>query len=247
MLAVPICHTVTLAIGLISDLRPRKADQLPIQTLATSTSLATATTPIDLSQRHLLAQAVACRRGERLLFQNLELTVSSGQAVWVRGPNGQGKTSLLRLLAGLSQAASGHIERLAPIVYIGHQHALKDDLTAMEALSFLIQLHGGTADGAAVSQALDRLGVKARRHAAVRTLSQGQRRRVALARLALARPQSTWILDEPFDALDSQGIATLNVMLGEHRLSGGSVVLTSHQAVDLPDQTTLDLGVPMAG
>jgi len=141
---------------------------------------------------HLHARALACRRGGRLLFQGIDLSVDAGQLVWVRGPNGRGKSSLLRLLAGLSRPAAGEITRTSPVVYIGHQHALKDDLSAQEALSFLVAMHEGAVDGAAVESALEHMGVKGRRHALVRTLSQGQRRRVSLARLLLSL-MSRWI------------------------------------------------------
>lgn len=175
------------------------------------------------------------------------MTVQPGQLVWVRGPNGRGKTSLLRLIAGLSQPASGQLDVATPIVYMGHQHALKDDLTAQESLGFLVRLHGGQGDEAGLVRALEHMGVKAKRRALVRTLSQGQRRRVALARLALSAPGAIWVLDEPFDALDTQGIDTLNTLIQTHRQSGGSVVLTSHQTVNLPDITLLDLAGLAAG
>lgn len=199
-------------------------------------------TALDASPSLLSAQDLSCRRGDRLLFEHLDLSLSPGEAVWVRGPNGRGKTSLLRLLAGLSQPAAGHIKRHATVLYLGHQHALKDDLTATEALTFLLRLHDMHPSAAEVTEALGRLGVKGRRSALVRTLSQGQRRRVALARLALSPPASVWILDEPFDALDDQGIGTLNEMIESHRQSGGALVLTSHQDVHLPRLTTRQLG-----
>lgn len=190
---------------------------------------------------HLLAQDLACRRGGRLLFAHLHMSVTPGQLVWVRGPNGQGKTSLLRLLAGLSQPEAGQVTRTGRLVYLGHQHALKDDLSAMEALAFLVALHDGQADAPHLSKALDRMGMASRCHAPVRTLSQGQRRRVALARLLLSPAPACWILDEPFDALDDAGVATLNSLLQVHRQAGGAVVLTSHQALTLPDVIELDL------
>lgn len=176
-----------------------------------------------------------------MLFRHLSLSVTSGQLLWVRGPNGQGKSSLLRLLAGLSHPEDGQISRWMPIVYLGHQYALKDDLTAQEALGFLVRLHGGEAHESALLNALARLGVKSRRGALVRTLSQGQRRRVALARLLLSHPGALWILDEPFDALDDEGIAVVSALIQSHRASGGAVVLTSHQALTLPAITVLDL------
>ncbi|HET8870859.1 MAG TPA: heme ABC exporter ATP-binding protein CcmA [Aquabacterium sp.] len=192
-------------------------------------------------------RGLACRRGSHLLFRGLDLTVLPGQLVWVRGANGQGKTSLLRLLAGLSEPAEGTIVRQAALTYVGHQHALKDDLTAQEALTFLLQLEGFPATDALVTDALARLGVKGKRLAWVRTLSQGQKRRVALARLARAPAGGLWLLDEPFDALDDQGLAAVHSLLIEHRRSGGSVVLTSHQDVPFDDVTVLALADPVAG
>jgi heme exporter protein A len=192
----------------------------------------------------LHAQALACRRGGRLLFQGIDLTVDAGQLVWVRGPNGRGKSSLLRLLAGLSRPDSGVVTRTAPMVYIGHQHALKDDLSAQEALSFLVALHEGQVDVGAVASALEQMGVKGRRHALVRMLSQGQRRRVSLARLLLSKRGSVWILDEPLDSLDDQGLALVSQLIVDHRLAGGAVIMTSHQAVNLDPLMTLDLQPP---
>ncbi|HZE92190.1 MAG TPA: cytochrome c biogenesis heme-transporting ATPase CcmA [Rhizobacter sp.] len=188
----------------------------------------------------LAASQLACRRGTRLLFKGLDLVVEAGQIVWVRGRNGRGKTSLLRLAAGLSvpddgqvlwgetpvRRASGFCERL---VFIGHANALKDDLTVTEALALLLHLHGRPHHAAALHAALERMGLHSRRDAMVLTLSQGQRRRVALARLAAEREASLWILDEPFDALDVDGVQRLNDLLVEHRERGGSILLTSHR------------------
>jgi heme exporter protein A len=114
------------------------------------------------------------------------------------------------------------------VVYIGHLNALKDDLTVCEALQFMAGLHGGDDSRAGAVAALRSLGMHHRRNAPVRTLSQGQRRRAALARLALERRSSLWVLDEPFDALDTAGIEVVNHLLREHLRIGGSVLLTSH-------------------
>jgi heme exporter protein A len=174
-----------------------------------------------------------------LLFQALDCTVQPGQVHWVRGTNGCGKTSLLRMLAGVAHVAQGHIERHAPVVYLGHQEALNGDLTAQEALGFLLQLHAGgsaeAANSARQADALTHVGVLGVRHAHVRTLSQGQRRRVALARLCLCVPRSVWLLDEPLDALDDQGVAMVLGLVQAHTKRGGSVVMTSHQPVPLPN------------
>ena len=206
----------------------------------TPTSSVTATTT-DTPVLHLTLRDLACSRGERLLLKHLNLQLWRGEAVWLRGPNGQGKTSLLRLVAGGRARQAGHVDVGAPRVYIGHQHALKDDLSVQEALAFLAHLHDLPAHDTALLQALDAWGLKAKRHALVRTLSQGQRRRVALARLALSPAGALWVLDEPFDALDATGVSTLLSLMQTHRQSGGSVLFTSHQAVDLADCRTLDL------
>ena len=192
----------------------------------------------------LAARALACRRGERLLFEGLELELRAGQVLWLRGANGRGKTSLLRLLAGLARPAGGELERpAAGFVYIAHANALKDDLSALENVQFLARLHGDAADAATCTEALRRFGLATRRHAPVRTLSQGQRRRVALARLALATGRTLWLLDEPYDALDAEGCATLDRLLSEHARGGGAVVLTSHLPLALsePVPTVLQL------
>jgi heme exporter protein A len=192
----------------------------------------------------LQAHALSGQRGERPLFIGLDLALHAGEVVWLRGRNGRGKTTLLRLLAGLSTPAAGKLAAGgAELAYIGHSNALKDDLSAAEALRFLAQLRGSAPGADAIGRALQRLGVGACRHAPVRTLSQGQRRRVALARLALPAPPPLWLLDEPFDALDDDGVATLNTLLAEHAARGGAVLLTSHQPLSLrhPVPRELDL------
>ena len=198
---------------------------------------------------------LAGERGGRPLFRRLNFELQPGQVVWLRGRNGRGKTSLLRLLAGLSTPVAGAVQcagvalaQAAPawrerLVFIAHANALKEDLSVLECLRFLAQLPGRDATAAQLGMALDRLGVAPLAARPVRTLSQGQRRRVALARLALPQPPSIWLLDEPFDALDDDGVGRLNSLLSEHAASGGSTLLTSHQALTLQDPapTVLDL------
>ncbi|MGZ8259283.1 MAG: heme ABC exporter ATP-binding protein CcmA, partial [Caldimonas sp.] len=163
----------------------------------------------------LIVRDLECRRGERLLFAPVSFVVRAGEIAWLRGANGQGKTTLLRTLAGLSAPAAGELRwtgapALAPQpLYLAHANALKDDLTARESLRFLIHLGGHDVDGAQVDAALDLFGLAGRRDAFVRTLSQGQRRRVALARLAAERVLRPWLLDEPFDAVDAAGVEVL--------------------------------------
>lgn len=200
----------------------------------------------------LAATDLACRRGERVLFTGLALAVQPGQVVWLRGDNGRGKTSLLRLLAGLATPEAGTItwrgqpirkaaaDYRADLVYIGHLNALKDDLTALESLRFMARLHGRDGGDESLQAALAAMGVHARRNAPTRTLSQGQRRRVALARLCLETRPTLWLLDEPFDALDTAGIATLNGLLAAHAARGGAVMLTSHQALTLAEPRPIE-------
>ena len=203
----------------------------------------------------LAASRLACRRGDRLLFRGLDFQLQAGQIVWLRGANGSGKTSLLRLLAGLSTPAEGSVTwdgtplrqagaaYLKSLCYVAHANALKDDLSALEALQFLARLRDPSSDAAACTEALRSVGMHSRRHAAVRTLSQGQRRRVALARLQLDRQASIWILDEPYDALDGEGCAMLDAALSAHARRGGAAVLTSHIPLTLhdPEPVTLQL------
>ncbi|MES2960410.1 MAG: heme ABC exporter ATP-binding protein CcmA [Pseudomonadota bacterium] len=176
---------------------------------------------------------LACRRGDRRLFEGLDLRVAAGEALWLRGRNGCGKTSLLRLLAGFGSPDSGHLLLTTRVLYIGHTSALHGDLTSAEALAFLLDLQRAPAaqiDSAAVLAALSRIGLRAQADVSVRGLSQGQRRRVALARLAAETEPSLWLLDEPFDALDADAAACVTALMGEHLQRGGAAIVASHQA-----------------
>lgn len=209
--------------------------------------------PLQPSTGPLAARALACQRGRRLLFRNLELELEPGSITWLRGTNGSGKTSLLRILAGLSQPAEGEVtwggkplgqagaQARQGTVYIGHTNALKDDLTLAESVAFLAVLAGLDEPVARAHQALDHLGLAQRCDAPVRTLSQGQRRRGALARLMLDQQPRTWVLDEPFDALDAHSVAILSTMIQANALRRGAVLLTSHQSVELTGAREFDL------
>ena len=184
-----------------------------------------------------------------MLFEGLDVCVAAGGIAWLRGANGQGKTTLLRTLAGLSAPAAGRISRSGavgdwPLLYLAHANGLKDDLTAFESLRFLLRLGGRDLPTPRIDAALDRFGMADRREAPVRTLSQGQRRRVALARLAASDAPALWLLDEPYDALDADGSATLDDVLAAHAKRGGIVVLTSHLPLALvePRPQVIELG-----
>ena len=173
------------------------------------------------------AQELTVRRGTEVLFKPLNFELQSGQLTWLRGSNGSGKTSLLRVVAGLSRADSGSLtwngvalagsqDYLSRLLYLGHANGLKDDLTAMESLQFLTTLRGVRHAPQRLQSALQRMGVAHRRKLATRMLSQGQRRRVVLARLALEEGPGFWVLDEPFDALDDAGVALVQELFQEN-------------------------------
>ncbi len=185
-----------------------------------------------------------CTRGERPLFKALSAVVTGGTLLRVRGANGAGKTSLLRMVCGLLTPSAGEVRwRGQPVVamreefsrellYLGHLPALKNDLTPVENLVVSCALGGTRPSPAGASAALADAGLRGYDHTPSRHLSQGQRKRVALARLALDTAVPLWVLDEPFNALDSVATAWLVGLLTAHLAGGGIVVLTSHQPVD---------------
>jgi heme exporter protein A len=200
----------------------------------------------------LSAHGLTCVRGDRRLFSGFDLKVEAGEWVHVRGENGAGKTSLLRLLAGLAQPASGEIrwcgqaigaaddEYRRNLLFFGHQGALKEDLTALENLKFASAMDGAWLPPEDALRALGRFGLKGREQLPVRVLSAGQKRRVMLARL-VTRKASLWILDEPFTALDVKAVDLLSGLVGEHVGQGGMAVLTSHQAMPIPGGRVVQL------
>jgi heme exporter protein A len=187
-----------------------------------------------------------CVRGDRTLFRDLSFTLERGALLRVAGANGSGKTSLLRIACGLTPPAHGEVrwegkgirglkeDYTRRLVYIGHANALKDDLTARENLLISSALAGLDETAEQVSDALERFGVGGCAMLPARVLSQGQRRRVALARLVLGAAFPLWVLDEPFTALDAAAVADLQALLAAQLARGGSVILTTHQEVDIP-------------
>lgn len=198
------------------------------------------------SSEGLLLEHLHGARAGRALFADLNLALSSGELLWVRGANGAGKTSLLRMICGLLTPQHGRVlwrgedvsrlreEYGRELVYLGHAAALKAELSALENLQVAAALGGLAIPTDAARHALADAGLAGREHAPVRTLSQGQRRRVALARLVLSSAVPLWVLDEPFTALDSAATAWLAALIGQHIARAGIVVLTSHQEVMLP-------------
>ena len=200
----------------------------------------------------LEARALSCIRGERQLFQGLNLTVTAGECLHVRGENGVGKTSLLRLLTGLAKPEAGEVlwnhQSIAKdpslyhreLLFLGHRDALKEDLTALENLRLYAVLDDIDLPGDKALAALWRFGLRGRENLPVSCLSAGQKRRILMARM-LTRQAKLWILDEPFNALDIHAIQDLQGLITEHVEQGGLVILTSHQEVDLPRVRVLDL------
>lgn len=200
----------------------------------------------------LEARALTCVRGDRQLFSSLNLAISLGECLHVRGENGVGKTSLLRLLTGLSQPESGEVlwsgmsiskepsTYHRELLFLGHRDALKEDLTALENLQLYATLDDVQLPVDKALGALWRFGLRGREYLPVNCLSAGQKRRVLMARM-LTRQAKLWILDEPFNALDTHAVQALQGLIAEHIEQGGLVVLTSHQAVSLPRVKVLDL------
>ena len=191
----------------------------------------------------LEAVDLQCVRGDRTLFSGLEFSLERGALLRVAGKNGSGKTSLLRIVCGLTPPAHGEIrwdganirklkeDYARQLVYIGHANALKDDLTAHENLLIASELAGLDTTAAHAQDALERFGVGMCARLPARVLSQGQRRRTALARLALSSDMPLWVLDEPFTALDIAAVDDLQSLVAAHVARGGSIVLTTHQEV----------------
>lgn len=184
-----------------------------------------------------------CWRGDRCLFDSFGLSLRPGQAMQITGANGSGKTTLLRVICGLTRPDEGEIrwrgqpsdasalQFRSEILYLGHENGLKLELSPVENLRALRDI-AGRPRAVAPEQGLARLGLGDFAHRPVRTLSSGQRRRVALARMTLV-DACLWLFDEPFTALDDDGMARVNRLLDEHLAGGGSVLFTSHSPVSL--------------
>ncbi len=190
---------------------------------------------------------LSCARGDKRLFSGVSFSLQPGQWLHLEGNNGVGKTSLLRLVCGLSALEEGEITWnnqavskdpqtfRANLAYLGHQLALKDDLSPLENLQTDAAIVGHQLTASDAKQALAQMGLRGRENLPVRVLSQGQKRRTALARL-LVSSAKLWVLDEPFVALDTMAQNALSEVINAHLNKQGMVLLTSHQAVSLGGQ-----------
>jgi len=199
-----------------------------------------------------------CVRGDRRLFTNLSFSLSKGELLYLYGHNGCGKTTLMRAVCGLLQPTEGEIrwdgepirelseEYTREVLYIGHKNGIKDDLTALENLRILSTLDGVHMTEEQAWDALERIGLRGFEDLPTQVLSQGQKRRVALARL-LAHQAKLWILDEPFTALDKAAVELLQQVIREHLDQGGMAFLTTHQEVKLTEGQVKQLQLGKGG
>lgn len=207
----------------------------------------------------LQAHQISCVRGERLLFSGIDFTLQPGQALRVRGANGSGKTTLLRILCGLALAETGEVRWQScniracredyhrQLIYLGHVAAVKEDLLAWENLALGARLQGTVLERQSALRGLRALGLARAALLPARALSQGQRKRLVLARLHCAEGQAAalWILDEPFSALDQAAAAALCVTLDAHFARGGMLVYTTHQDFSLHPAQTQEINLDL--
>lgn len=204
----------------------------------------------------IIAEDLVCVRGGRLVFDEINFTVRPGGALLLHGPNGSGKTSLLRIIAGFLDPVEGSLmwhgrpfgdgeeeadSGLARVAYFGHLDAVKRAMTVTENLTFWADFYGGGIGAIGVAAALDRLGLGHLASLPARFLSAGQRRRLGLARL-LAAPAALWLLDEPTVTLDEESVTTIETLIAEHRADGGMVMVATHAGMAIPDAEILTLG-----
>jgi len=187
---------------------------------------------------------VGCVRGDRRLFRDISFTLTPGTCVQLTGPNGSGKTSLLRIICGLMHAEEGAIrwdgehvrslgeEYFTAITYIGHRNGLKEELTSIENLRISSGLSGREISPAEALNALGKMGLSGRENLAARLLSEGQRRRASLARLLICKT-AVWVLDEVLTSLDKAAMTLVRSLIEEHLESGGMAIVATHQELAL--------------
>jgi len=200
----------------------------------------------------LQTRDLSCVKGDRVLFEGMNLSLTPGQILLVEGKNGSGKTSLLRILTGLSLPESGDVlwqgkpisevgaDYYEQVNYVGHHDGIKRDLTCLENLR-LVQAMGKPLP-IALDDALDKVNLYRYGDNYVATLSAGQKRRLALARLVVTEA-TLWIMDEPFTSLDKASMAMFQKMFEQHLVNGGVIVLTSHHDIDMAQSDVVRLNL----
>ena len=197
----------------------------------------------------LIVSDLTCQRGYNELFINLSFELNSGEILKISGANGSGKTSLLKILAGLNSSESGKLsinnnkvgsyDYQSDIFYLGHLPALSPELHCKENLDYLTQLNNSNSNQT-LDEALTNVGLKNFEYEYAANLSAGQKRRVVLSALFITKAK-VWLLDEPFTALDSDGINVIEAQITKHCNNNGICVLTTHQECNLPKLRTLTL------
>ena len=191
-----------------------------------------------MSEAALTLDGLACRRGDRLLWRGVSARLAASGALHVTGANGIGKSSLIRIIAGLLPAEAGRVSVIGAAGLVDEAHALDRDQPLARALDFWARIDSAGSTG--VGAAIERLGIAHLADVPVRILSTGQRKRAALARLLVSNAR-LWLLDEPANGLDRAGVGLLEALIADHRQSGGALVLASHQALGVADAALLDL------
>jgi len=189
----------------------------------------------------LAFRAVTCARGGRVLFEALSFAIPPGGAALVTGPNGIGKSSLVRVAAGLLKPVSGDVEGSASRALMAEASSLDPDRRLADALSFWAALDDGAAPAERVARAMEATGLAPLGTVPVRLLSTGQRRRAALARV-VASDAPVWLLDEPANGLDDASVRTLEALIARRRADGGAVLIATHSPIDVPGAQSIALG-----
>ena len=200
----------------------------------------------------LMARSLYCERDDRVLFESLDMELREGQVVQVKGNNGTGKTTLLRMLCGLNDSYEGEIEWYGQpikqqredfsgsLLYIGHRAGVNKVLTPLENLRWSCSIQQSVSEEQ-ILNALHAVGLRGFEESQCFTLSAGQQQRVSLARLLICHTK-LWVLDEPFTTLDVEGVALLEQLIGKHAANGGSVLVTTHHPLALDGLQTIVLG-----